>query len=152
MSAANSKATFIGDLTNASDVPSDAFDCVIFTQTLQLIYDTKQVVHTLHRILKPGGVLLATFPGISHIIKDTWRQYWCWNFTEVSTQRLFTEVFPTENVSIELAGNVLAATAFLFGVAAEELLQDELDYKDPEYELLIAVKAIKPFQSDPAKP
>ena len=46
----------------------DAFDCIIFTQTLHFIYDVRLAIQTLHRILKPGGVLLATFPGISQII------------------------------------------------------------------------------------
>jgi glycosyltransferase involved in cell wall biosynthesis len=151
VSANNAKATFVGDLSCATHIPSEAFDSVIFTQTLQLIYDPKSALRTVYRILKPGGVLLATFPGISQIIRDSWRQYWCWNFTEVSAQRLFTEIFPQANVSIDVAGNVLAATAFLYGLAAVELRRSELDYRDPEYELLIAVKAIKPFQDNAAR-
>ena len=38
---------------------------------------------------------------------------------------------------------VLAAAAFLFGLAVEELRPEELDYQDPDYELLIAVRAVK---------
>jgi len=152
VSAANSKVTFVADLACAIDVPSDAFDCVIFTQTLQLISDTKGALRTLYRILKPGGVLLATLPGITQIIQDSGRKDWCWNFTEVLAQRLFTEIFPSENVSIEVAGNVLASAAFLYGLAAEELHQSELDYRDPDYQLLIAIKAVKPLQDDAAKP
>ena len=41
-------------------------------------------------------------------------------------------------------GNVLASIAFLHGLAAEELREDELNYHDPDYELLIAVRAVKP--------
>jgi len=41
-------------------------------------------------------------------------------------------------------GNVLAATAFLHGLAAEELTREELDHRDPDYELLIGVRAQKP--------
>ncbi|UCG09137.1 MAG: methyltransferase domain-containing protein [Desulfobacterales bacterium] len=47
----------------------DAYDCIIFTQTLQLIYDPRSAVQTLHRILKPGGVLLTIVPDISQISK-----------------------------------------------------------------------------------
>lgn len=150
VSASNTNATFVGDLSCATHIPSDIFDSVIFTQTLQLIYDAKSALQTLYRILKPGGVLLATFPGISQIVLDHWRQYWCWNFTEVSARRLFAEIFPSENVTSDVAGNVLAATAFLHGMAAEELQPSELDYHDPAYQLLIAVKAIKPFQGKAA--
>ena len=81
---------------------------------------------------------------------DYWRQYWCWNFTEVSARRLFAEIFPSENVKSVVAGNRLAATAFLQGMAAEELQPSELDYRDPAYQLLIAVKAIKPFRGNAA--
>ncbi len=37
-----------------------------------------------------------------------------------------------------------AAIASLHGLAAEELTSDELDYRDPDYEVLIAVRARKP--------
>jgi glycosyltransferase involved in cell wall biosynthesis len=151
VSAANSKATFVAHLACAIDVPPDAFDCVIFTQMLQLIYDFEGALRTLYRILKPGGVLLATLPGITQIIQDSGRRDWCWNFTEVLSQRLFTEIFPPANVRIDVVGNVLAATAFLYGLAAEELEQSELDFRDPDYQLLIAIKAVKPFQNDAAK-
>src|SRR5579872_1803572 len=61
----NPAATIVGDLTNAPHIPSDSFDCIICTQTLQFIYDIDAAVTTLHRILKPGGTLLVTLSGIS---------------------------------------------------------------------------------------
>jgi SAM-dependent methyltransferase len=140
----NPKATIVGDLTSADHIPSNAFDCVILAQTLHLVYDVRTALKTLYRILKPGGVLLATFPGISQRSNDEWRDYWCWSFTTVSAHKLFGDVFPTANVTNKAYGNVLAATAFLQGLAAEELRQQELDYHDPNYETLIAVRAVKP--------
>jgi len=139
------KATIVADLTCADQIPSDVFDCIIFTQTLQFIYDMRAAIRTLHRILKPGGVLLATFPGISQISRydmDRWGDYW--RFTTLSARRLFEEVFPAGNVSVEAYGNVLAAIAFLHGLAAEELKQRELDHNDPDYEVLITVRVAKP--------
>jgi hypothetical protein len=41
-------------------------------------------------------------------------------------------------------GNVLTAIALLHGLAAEELRQEELDYFDPDYEILVTVRAVKP--------
>src|SRR5918994_645327 len=58
------QVTIVADLASAPHVPSDTFDCIICTQTLHLIYDVRLVVQTLYRVLKPGGVLLATIPGI----------------------------------------------------------------------------------------
>lgn len=140
---ANSKATFVGDLTTADHIPSDAFDCVILAQTLHLIYDFKAALRTIHRILKPGGVLLATFPGISQKSDDEWSDYWCWAFTTTSTRRMFEETFPNGNIKIDGYGNVLTAITFLQGLASQELRQSELDYCDPNYEVIITVRAVK---------
>lgn len=140
----NPQATFVGDLTKAEHVPSDAFDCVILTQTLHLIYDTRAALATLYRILKPGGVLLVTIPGISQVVKSDWGDNWCWALTIQSAQLLFEEFFPKTNVQVEAHGNVLAAIAFLHGLAVEELRQEELDYRDREYQLLITIRAVKP--------
>jgi glycosyltransferase involved in cell wall biosynthesis/SAM-dependent methyltransferase len=143
VSEGNPRATIVGDLTCAEHVPSDSFDCVILTQTLHLIYDVRAALKTLYRILKPGGVLLATFPGISQISNDRWRESWYWAFTHVSARRLFEETFPKAKVRVEVSGNVLAAIAFLHGLAAEELRQEELDYRDSHYEVCITVRAVK---------
>jgi SAM-dependent methyltransferase len=142
----NPGVTIVDDLSRADDIPADTFDCFILTQTLQLIYDPKAAVTTIYRILKPGGVLLATFPGISQMahpgIRETWEDYW--RFTSHSAQRMFSEVFPSENLEVQAHGNVLVATAFLHGLAAEELRQEELDYHEPDYEVSITVRAVKP--------
>jgi SAM-dependent methyltransferase len=136
--------TIVGDLSNGAGIPPDAFDCVILTQTLHLVYDVRAVVRTLHRILKPSGVAVVTVPGITKISRydmDRWGQYW--SFTSRSARRLFEETFTPGNVTIDAAGNVLAATAFLQGIAAEELSGDELDYRDPDFETLIGIRAMR---------
>jgi SAM-dependent methyltransferase len=137
--------TLIGDLTDEATIPANSFDCLIVTQTLQYIFDLKAAVKTIYHSLRPGGVALVTVPGISKISRydmDRWGSYW--NFTTKSAQRLFEEVFPAANVKVEAHGNVLAAIAFLHGLAFEELKQDELDYLDLDYELLITIRAVKP--------
>ncbi len=66
------QATIIADLASADHIPSNSFDCIILTQTLQLIYDVPAALRTIRRILKPAGVLLATFPGISQSYDHEW--------------------------------------------------------------------------------
>jgi SAM-dependent methyltransferase len=144
VSEENPLATFVGDLSNADHIPSSLFDCVILTQTLHLIYDVRAALATLYRILKPGGILLATFPGISQIDQGEWGNTWYWGFTALSARRLFEEVFPASKVAIETYGNVLTAVAFLHGLAVKEMRKEELDYHDPDYQLLITARAIKP--------
>ena len=139
--------TLIANLENGQGIPSDCFDCVLLTQTLQFIFDVPAVLKTIERILKPGGVALITVPGISQISRydmDHWGDYW--RFTTKSLQRLLEDVFPVEQITVNAYGNVLAAMAFLYGLAAEELRQSELDYFDPDYELLIAARARKPIK------
>jgi SAM-dependent methyltransferase len=140
----NPSATIVADLADGGQIPSDTFDCVILTQTLHLVYDVRAAIRTLHRILKPGGVLLATAPGITQRSADEWAASWYWAFTTLSVQRLFEEAFPPEHVSVKARGNVLAAVAFLHGLAAEELRRKELDERDSQYQLTITVRAVKP--------
>jgi len=140
----NTQATFVGDLTRADSIPSDAFDCVIVTQTLNLIYDVRAAIKTLYRILKPGGAALITVPGITPIGHDEWTEELFWNFTTFSARRLFEEVFPAGHVRTEAFGNVLAATAFLYGLAVQELHEKALEHHDPGYQLLVTIRATKP--------
>jgi len=140
----NPQATIVADLTCANHIPSNSFDCIILTQTLHFIYDVQAAIKTIYRILKPDGVVLATFAGISQIANDQWGDYQCWSFTALSARRRFEEVFPTANVKVETYGNVLAAISFLQGLAVEELRREELDHSDRNYELIIAVRAVKP--------
>jgi len=136
-------ATLIADLAQADTLPANTFDCIVLTQTLQLIYHLPEAIHGLHRMLRPGGVLLATVPGLSQLSEDEWRDSWYWGFTPSSVRRLFASVFPAERLDVDAFGNVLAATAFLQGIAAQELRPAELDYRDPSYPLLISVRAVK---------
>jgi SAM-dependent methyltransferase len=143
----NPKATLVGDLTCAEHIPSDTFNCIILTQTLQYIFDLRAAIKTVFRILKPGGIALVTVPGISkrsgaHCVKDS-SYSWHWSFTTMSAKRIFDEIFPKNNVWVDAYGNVLTAMAFLEGLATEELRREELDYYDPAYPVTIAVRAVK---------
>ncbi len=142
----NPLATIVADLTCGDNIPSDAFDCIIFTQTLEHVHDPRAALWHLYRILKPGGVLLSTSTGIKKIGRregeDAWGEYW--HFTSQTMGRLFRETFPAPNVRVGVCGNVLTTIAALHGLAAKELRQEELDYVDPDYEVVITVRAVKP--------
>ena len=140
----NPKATIVADLSCADHVPSDTFDCILLTQVLPFIPDVSAAVRTLHRILRPDGVVLATMPGISQIIRyDMDRSGDYWRFTTLSARRIFECEFPQDQVRVEAHGNVLAALAFLHGLSSWELRPQELEYQDPDYEVLITVHAVK---------
>jgi SAM-dependent methyltransferase len=144
--AGNPEATIVGDLTRADHIRSDSFDCIILTQTLQMILDVPAALHHLHRILKLGGVVLATSHGISRIARregiDPWGEYW--RFTAQSTRDLFRALFPADHIEIATYGNVLSAAASLYGLSAADLTPEELDHCDPDFEVIVAVRAQKP--------
>lgn len=137
-------ATLVGDLATGEGIPSDAFGAIILTQVFQFIYDMPAAIVHSHRALRDGGVLLATFAGISQISRtdmDQWGEYW--RVTDASARRLFGDVFGAANVTVETHGNVLTACAFLHGMVITDLTRSELDYNDPDYQVIITVRATK---------
>jgi hypothetical protein len=142
------ESTIVGDLTTGEGIPAASYDCFICTQTLPFIYDVHAAVRGIAAALKPGGVVLATVPGMSQVSREDKRDWgdW-WRFTSDGTRRLFAEAF--DEVRVEPHGNVLSAAAFLYAYAAEELSSDELSHSDPDYELLITVRATLETSSRP---
>jgi glycosyltransferase involved in cell wall biosynthesis/SAM-dependent methyltransferase len=139
----NPQATIVADLTAAAHIPSDSFDCIILTQTLQLIYDLPASIQTLYRILRPGGTLLATAPGITRSSETEWAGSWFWSLTAYSARKLAGGVFGSEHVDVRTFGNIVAATAFLYGFARQDLTSQDLDTLDPEYAVIVGIRAVK---------
>lgn len=134
----NVRATIIADVTNLAGVPDEAFDCIVFTQVLQLVWDPASALRSLARVLAPRGVLLATFPGIVPTAPgkgDLWR------FTALSARCLSEDAFPGGEVEVFTFGNVLAATALLYGLGQNDLTAEQLLTADPAFEVTIAVRA-----------
>ena len=134
--------TLVGDLTDPETLPEAAFDCFICIQTLNFIFPLAAAVQSCHRLLRPGGVLLATVAGISQISRydqERWGDYW--RFTPRSLDALLVPVFGG-HVAIKAHGNVLAATALLQGLAVEDLPEAHLlDEDDPDYPVTITAVA-----------
>jgi peptidoglycan/xylan/chitin deacetylase (PgdA/CDA1 family)/SAM-dependent methyltransferase len=141
---ANPLATMVADLRDARAVPSDTFDCFILTQTLHVIDDMSAVLREAYRVLKPGGVLLATLPCASRVCLEYGPQGDFWRVTEAGARTLFEQVFPTDMVQTRAFGNVLTNVAFLIGLASHELSAAEYASYDPYFPLLIGVRAVKP--------
>ena len=141
----NRKATILGDLTKPETLPDNKIDCFICTQTLNFIYDVPNAIEGCYKLLKPNGSLLCTVSGLSQISRydmNRWGDYW--RFTDLSIKILMEKTFGKNNVEVATYGNILAAKAFLDGVAIEDLPDISLlDQKDPDYQVTIAVRAIK---------
>ena len=137
---ANPEATIIADLSAADAVPADRFDCFLLTQTLQFIFDVRLAIFHVHRMLRSAGVLLVTLPAVSRI-DPRYTDYW--RFTPASCRQLFAEAFGPDCVTVSSVGNLLACTAFLSGVAIEEVPRRKLRSNDPLYPLLMCVRCVK---------
>ncbi|MGY1684726.1 glycosyltransferase [Geodermatophilus sp. SYSU D00867] len=136
-------ATIIGDLTEPGVLPDRTFDCIVFTQTLHLIYDMQAAIRHLHQALRPGGVLLLTVPGISQIDRVDWGTQWYWSLTPAAVERMLADAFDPNLVAVEGHGNAFAATAFLQGLAVEEVELGRLDFVDPAYPVIVTARALR---------
>jgi len=130
----------VANLETGEDVPFDSYDCFVMTQTLPFIFDVQSAVKHALQLLKPGGVLLITVPGITRISTTdavSYGHYWA--FTAQSIEKLFSNY----DFSITQYGNVASAKAFLDGLAAEELSEKDLGFVDERFPVTIGVRVVK---------
>jgi SAM-dependent methyltransferase len=137
----NPRATYVADLADGTGLPERAFDCFVMTQTLQYIFDVRAAIAQAHRILRPGGVLLATMPVCSRIGDGSLTDYW--RFTPLSVSDLLAQAFGAGAATVHGRGNVLAQVAFLEGLAAEDLTADELAVDDASFPLIVCARAVR---------
>lgn len=140
-------ATFIGRIENCPQIPDNTFDCIILTQTLHYVFNMFDAVKEIHRILKPGGSVLCTVPGLSQVSRydmDCWGDRW--RMTSLSISELFALAFNTHDIEVETYGNALAALCFIEGIPAEKLRAKELTAHDPDYQILVCATATKEAQ------
>jgi SAM-dependent methyltransferase len=139
------RATLVGDLTGTTALAPDTFDCIVCTQTVQMIYDIRLAIRRLHTMLRPGGVLLLTSNGIvrtgRHLDSDGWGEYW--HITQQAARSLFAENFAGD-CAVEGNGNVFSAICTLHGLASHELAPQELDHPDRNYDVIVTGRAVKP--------
>jgi len=137
---ANPHATIITDLGVPGALPVGAFDCIILTQTVQLIADARTALRNAYAALAPGGVILLTTHGTSMAYETADR----WRWTPDSLELDLRETAPGAQLEVTGHGNVLAATAHLWGLAAEDLTTDELAYHDPRFPVIVTALVERP--------
>lgn len=128
----------IANLETGEGVMDDMADCFILTQTLPFIFDVRTAAENIVRFLKSGGVALITVPGITQISRydmDRWGHYW--SFTTASLKRLFGECRDVEYVEVNSYGNMKSSAGGLYGLAAEDMEQAELEYRDDDYQQIV---------------
>jgi SAM-dependent methyltransferase len=137
--------TVVADLCDPPELNWGGYDSIVLTQTLQFVPDPAVALRTVVHLLRSGGVLLATVPGISQISRydaDRWGDRW--RFTRQSAVELGEAAFGVGNVSAESFGNVLAAVGVLHGLVVEDVPRPMLEIFDPDYEVIVALRGVKP--------
>lgn len=136
----NPQATFVGNLETGENIPTDRYDCIILTETMYLLGDMRAAIENARDALRPGGVLLVTSGFLMPIdieIRPVWQDRW--RFSAAGAEWLFGQVFGAENVTVGQHGNVLTASAFLYGLAAEDLKKSAFEYDDEELQFPVTV-------------
>lgn len=140
----NPLATYVGDLEQGTNVPRSHYDCIILTETLPTMFDLHAAVRNTYDALAPGGVVLATMSGLGPVDREgreSWGDYW--RFTDRAAERLFGSVFDPADVEVRAYGNVLLTSAFLYGLAAEDMRPSDFADDDEDFQILVAVRARK---------
>jgi len=138
--------SYAGDLTNPDSLLSiGSFDCVIATNVLNFIFDFDSAVHGLSTLVKTrSGTVLATVAGgvsqVSRYDYERWGDYW--RFSDMSIQKIFQKYF--NRVEVQTFGNAPLAAAFIMGLAKEEIPSHLFKIHDPDYQILITIKASLP--------
>lgn len=134
----NGGNNIIANLETGEGIIDEFADCFILTQTLPFIFDIREAAQNVVKFLKRGGVALVTVSGITQISRydmDRWGHYW--NFTTASLKRLFEECDDVETVEVRSYGNVKSAVSGLYGLAVEDMIEQELTYNDDDYQQII---------------
>ena len=140
----NPDATVVGDLTTGAGIPEAAYDCFICTQTLQVIYDIRAAVAGTRRLLAPGGVLLGDrSPGSARSAVRTIATGATGGASRPARRSGSSPTSTARSTSqVRQHGNVHAAAAFLYGLAAEDLDLSALESTDPDFHLVMTVRAV----------
>jgi SAM-dependent methyltransferase len=136
----NPRADIVADLAYADAIPDASFDCFVLTQTLQYIPEPRRALAHARRILRPGGVLLATLPALCQPAPP---QVDYWRFLPDAVHLLFADVFRGERVEVRCYGNLAAVVAGLSGLNHERVNEARLEPLDPQYPIVIGVRAVR---------
>ncbi len=139
----NRNATIVADLSELDSLPSDRFDCFVCTQTLQYVADLDRAVANAAQAIRPGGVLLVTVPAICRVdtrLHEIDRR----RFTEAGLREALARAFPDAELEVADAGNLIAAIAWLLGLAVEDLEPADLGLDDARFPIVVCARAVRP--------
>ena len=106
----------------AEELPREdaSFDVVLCIQVLEHVDDPARAAHELHRVLKPGGRLLAATHG-TYVYHPDPADNWRW--THTGLQKLFTDNGTWTSLAVEPGAGTAAAIGLLVGHYVDQVAQ-----------------------------
>jgi hypothetical protein len=136
------RPTYHSDLAKADGVvPSDFYDCFVLPNTLSVFKDVEGCLRQALRVVKPGGVILASTGSMTPLVTE-YPEYW--HFTKAGWEVVLERNWPGCEIVVNAHGNCLVAIAEMLQLSMEELTKDELDHHDPRYPVLVTIFCRKP--------
>jgi hypothetical protein len=117
-------------------IPDRAYDCLLLPNTLPHFRELDLCLTQAARIVRRGGVILASAAGLLPLTGDV-PEYWRLS-PDGWRERLGT-AWPAAVIQVAGHGNSLAAVAAQLGLAFEELTAAELDVNDSRYPVLTTI-------------
>lgn len=139
----NTVASLIADLAKPGSLQEARYDCAIVTQTLQYVADPAQAIQNLHDCLASNGTLLVTVPGITRLDPADGRPTDRWRFTPKGLFDLLASPFGHSQANSIGYGDLQSATAFLYGLAAEDIGLAEGDERISDFAVVVCAKATR---------
>jgi len=127
-----------GNLETGEGMQEETIDCFVLTNVFTSLFDLNAAISNVGKALKKGGKAIITVAGIASLCRvqyETYGQFW--RFTPASISRLLRENIPGAKITVKTFGNVKTSAAFLYGMTVEDLTQEELDYRDSNYPMVI---------------
>lgn len=120
------------------------FDAVVLPLSLQYAESLPAAARAALDLVLPGGVVLATLPGIGPLAHGSARWPERWHVTALGARRVFESASPSATVTVQSFGNVLTATAHLYQLPANALSRGERELHDPDFPVVVAVRVVIP--------
>jgi SAM-dependent methyltransferase len=133
----NADADLVADLDVYGSLPAAAYDCVVLTQVLQYT-DPQTALRNVRQSLRAGGCVLISVPCMGRVdpeAPDVDRRRW----TPAGLQQLVDDA--GLRGTAEGFGNAFLASAYMLGVAAEEIPAPWLDRTDSAFPIVACAVA-----------
>jgi hypothetical protein len=125
----------------AREVGEKTLDWVLLDRCVQQLPEPAVGLERIVSRLQPGALLVTLFTGIARPEPGHLRPLW--SVAPYAARRLHEDRDELEHVEVSQYGNVALALAWLYGLPADGLSDEELATVDAAYPVLVAVTARK---------